>query len=154
MTRYVLVVNGREVAVEAPGEASLLDVLRDQLDLTGAKYGCGEGKCGACCVLVDGESLPACRQRLADIGERAIVTVEGLAAGGELSAVQEAFVEENAMQCGYCTAGMVIATTALLAKTPTPSGAEIRAALEPHLCRCGVYERAIRAAKRVAGGGR
>jgi len=152
MTRFVLVLNGHEAVVDAPGDASLLDVLRDDLDLTGAKYGCGEGKCGACCVLVAGESLPACTLRLADIGERAIVTIEGLAAGGELSEVQEAFVEENAMQCGYCTSGMVIAATALLAKTPEPSDGEIRAALEPHLCRCGVYSRAIHAVKRAAGG--
>jgi len=152
MTRHALTVNGREVTIEAAPETSLLDVLRDELGLVGAKYGCGQGQCGACCVLVAGESRPSCTLRVAEVGAREIVTVEGLATGGELSKIQQAFVDEHAMQCGYCTSGMVIAATALLAHQPAPSDDEIATALEPHLCRCGVYERAQRAVRRATGG--
>jgi aerobic-type carbon monoxide dehydrogenase small subunit (CoxS/CutS family) len=152
MPNHVLTVNGRDHA--ADGEASLLDVLRDELGLYGAKYGCGEGRCGACCVLVDGEALPACTLRVKDVGARAIVTVEGLAAGDALTEVQDAFVAETAMQCGFCTTGMVIAATALLARSPAPSEAEIRQALDGHLCRCGVYGRVVRAVQRASGGQR
>jgi len=146
----VLTVNGRSCVVDAPAETSLLDVLRDELGLFGAKYGCGEAQCGACCVLVAGESVPACVTRVGDVGERAIVTVEGLAESGP-TPVQEAFVAEGAMQCGYCTPGLVIAATALLEKVPDPSDAEIGQALGAHLCRCGVYGRVIRAVHRAAG---
>ena len=152
--RFALTVNGGEAVVEVPAGTALLDVLRDELGLFGAKYGCGEGRCGACCVLIDGRSTPSCVTRIEEVDGRAIVTVEGLAGGGALSAVQEAFVAEGAMQCGYCTSGMVIAATALLAGRPAPTDDEIRGALDRHLCRCGVYGRAVRAVRRAAGGGR
>ena len=150
--RFALTVNGREHAVEVAPDTTLLDVLRDELGLFGAKYGCGQGQCGACAVLVDGEAQPSCTLPIEAVGERAITTVEGLAAGGP-SEVQGAFVAEGAMQCGYCTSGMVIAATALLARTPSPSDDEIRAALDGHLCRCGGYGRVIRAVRRAAAGG-
>jgi aerobic-type carbon monoxide dehydrogenase small subunit (CoxS/CutS family) len=150
MTRHVLTVNDRERAVDVAPGASLLDVLRDGLGLFGAKYGCGEGRCGACCVLVDGRSVPSCDVRVEDVGARAIVTAEGLAPGP----VQDAFVAENAMQCGYCTSGMVIAATALLASDPAPTDAAIVDALDGHLCRCGVYGRVVCAVRRAAAGGR
>jgi len=149
--RFALTVNGQAESVDVVAETSLLDVLREELGLLGAKYGCGEGRCGACCVLLDGVATPSCTVRIADLGARPIVTVEALARDGALSAVQEAFVEEAAMQCGYCTSGMVIAATALLARAPAPTDAEIREALDGHLCRCGVYGRAIRAVRRAGG---
>ncbi|MGE5183103.1 MAG: (2Fe-2S)-binding protein [Acidobacteriota bacterium] len=151
MKRFVLTVNGRDHAIEAAPATSLLEILRDELGLYGAKYGCGEGRCGACCVLVDGESRPACMLRVEELGARPIVTIEALAADGELTPVQQAFVDEGALQCGYCTSGMVIAATALLDHDPDPSDDTIRSALDGHLCRCGVYGRVVRAVKRAAG---
>jgi len=151
MTRFVLSVNGAERAVDVPAGTMLLDILRDDLGLFGAKYGCGEARCGACCVLVDGSSTPACVLRVEDIGARPIVTVEGLGGADSLSPVQTTFVAEGAMQCGYCTSGMVIAATALLARSPAPTDDEIRAALDGHLCRCGVYGRVIAAVRRAGG---
>ncbi len=154
MARMMLTVNGREHTLDVAPETTLLDVLRDELGLYGAKYGCGEGQCGACCVLVAGESKSACTLPVGELDGRAVVTIEGLAADGELTAVQSAFVAESAMQCGYCTSGMVIAATALLARTPAPSEDEIREALDGHLCRCGVYGRVVRAVRRASGGER
>jgi len=151
MTRFALSVNGTERAVDVPVGTALLDALRDELGLFGAKYGCGEGQCGACCVLVDGRSTPACMMRIEDVGARPIVTVEGLAGANSLSALQAAFVAEGAMQCGYCTSGMVIAATALLSRSPAPTDDEIRAALDGHLCRCGQYGRVIAAVRRAGG---
>lgn len=151
MTRFQLTVNGRDHVVDVAASTPLLDVLRDELGLFGAKYGCGEGQCGACCVLIDGESAPSCALPVEAVGARAIVTVEGLAADGP-SEVQDAFVAEGAMQCGYCTSGLVVAATALLARNRSPSDDEIRAALDGHLCRCGVYGRVVRAVRRAAGG--
>jgi len=150
MARFHISVNGREHAIAAPGETSLLEVLRDELDLTGTKYGCGEGQCGACAVLVDGEEVPACRVRLADVAARRVVTIEGLAAGP----IADAFAAEGALQCGYCTPGLVVAATALLARSPDPGEDEIRGALDHHLCRCGVHLRVIRAVRRAARGAR
>ena len=147
MVAFALNVNGCRRVVEAPGETSLLEVLRDDLALTGAKYGCGEAQCGACVVLLDGEAVPACAVQLEQVGERAITTIEGLRS----SRVHDAFVAEGAMQCGYCTPGLVVAATALLAKVPDPSDAQIREALHTHLCRCGAYNRVIRAVRRAAG---
>jgi aerobic-type carbon monoxide dehydrogenase small subunit (CoxS/CutS family) len=148
MATFRISVNGRERRVDVPGEIPLLDVLRDELELTGAKYGCGEGHCGACVVLVDGESVPSCRLAIGEVGERRIVTAEGLADG----AVADAFAQEGALQCGYCTPGLVVAATALLARTPDPSEDEIRNALARNLCRCGVHLRVIRAVRRAARG--
>jgi len=148
--RLKLRVNGSEREVEARADESLLSVLRDDLGLTGARYGCGLGQCGACLVLLDGSAVPACQIAVGAVGARAVVTVEGLASGGRLHPLQEAFVAEDAMQCGYCTSGMLIAAAALLAKVPSPSEAEVREALAGNLCRCGVYGRALRAIERGA----
>jgi len=151
--RFALTVNGREHAVEVAPDTTLLDVLRDELGLFGAKYGCGEGQCGACCVLVDGRPVPSCLTRVGAIEHLPIVTVEGLAVEGP-SELQQAFVAEGAMQCGYCTGGMLIAATALLARVAAPTDDEIRDALDGHLCRCGGYGRVIRAVRRATGGTR
>jgi aerobic-type carbon monoxide dehydrogenase small subunit (CoxS/CutS family) len=143
-------VNGTARLVEAAPASSLLSVLRDDLGLTGAHYGCGHGACGACYVLIDRQAVPACVTSVEHAAGKAIVTIEGLAQGDKLHPVQQAFLEEDAMQCGACTSGMVIATVALLERTPHPDEDEIRAALAPHLCRCGVYGRVIRAVQRAA----
>jgi nicotinate dehydrogenase subunit A len=148
--RYAIEVNGQPYDVEAGGATPLLSVLRESLGLTGARFGCGHGKCGACVVLADGAPVPACTTKLEDVGARSIVTIEGLARGGELHPVQRAFLEEGALQCGYCTSGMILAASALLERTPSPSECQIREALAPHLCRCGVYVRAIRAVQRAS----
>ena len=149
--RFELSINGQTREVDVAPGTPLLEVLRDDLALTGAKYGCGEGRCGACVVLVEGEAVPSCRLHVEDVGARTILTSEGL--GGE-TAVARAFVAEGAMQCGYCTPGLVVAATALLARTPDPSDDQIRDALGSHLCRCGVYGRVIRAVHRAARGPR
>lgn len=143
-------VNGAARLVEAAPASTLLSVLRDDLGLTGAHYGCGHGACGACYVLIDRQAVPACVTSVEHAAGKAIVTIEGLAQGDKLHPVQQAFLEEDAMQCGACTSGMVIATVALLERTPHPDEDEIRAALAPHLCRCGVYGRVIRAVQRAA----
>ncbi|WP_213774231.1 (2Fe-2S)-binding protein [Bradyrhizobium sp. dw_78] len=143
-------VNGATRLVEAAPGSSLLSLLRDDLGLTGAHYGCGHGACGACYVLIDRRAVPACVTSVEHAAGKEIVTVEGLAQGDVLHPVQQAFLEEDAMQCGACTSGMVIATVALLEHTPHPDEDEIRAALAPHLCRCGIYGRVIRAVKRAA----
>jgi aerobic-type carbon monoxide dehydrogenase small subunit (CoxS/CutS family) len=146
---FDLNINGESRRVDVPPGTSLLTVLRDALDLTGAKYGCGQGECGACHVLLDGQAAPACRVAVQDAAGKAIVTIEGLARDGKLHPVQQAFIDEDAMQCGACTSGMVMAAVALLARMPAPGEDDIRAALAGHLCRCGVYGRAIRAVQRA-----
>jgi aerobic-type carbon monoxide dehydrogenase small subunit (CoxS/CutS family) len=143
-------VNGAARLVEAAPASTLLSVLRDDLGLTGAHYGCGHGVCGACYVLIDRQAVPACVTSVEHAAGKAIVTIEGLAQEDKLHPVQQAFLEEDAMQCGACTSGMVIATVALLERTPHPDEDDIRAALAPHLCRCGVYGRVIRAVQRAA----
>ncbi|HTR78527.1 MAG TPA: (2Fe-2S)-binding protein [Gemmatimonadaceae bacterium] len=148
--RVRLNVNGGIREAEVPAGTSLLDVLRDDCGLTGARFGCGHGICGACVVLVDGQPTPACVTGAETVGDCAIVTVEGLSKGGDLHRVQQAFVDEDAMQCGACTSGMVMAAVALLSRTPDPSEDDVRAALAPHLCRCGVYLRAVRAVRKAA----
>jgi aerobic-type carbon monoxide dehydrogenase small subunit (CoxS/CutS family) len=148
--KLTLRVNGEAHAIEAPASRSLLSALRDDLGLTGTRYGCGRGQCGSCNVLADGRAVASCLLTLDQAAAMDITTVEGLADGDELSAVQRAFVELDAMQCGYCTSGMLISATALLAKDPTPDDAAIRDALSGNLCRCGVYGRAIRAVTRAA----
>jgi len=144
-------VNGTDREVDVPRRATLLSVLRDDLGLTGTRFGCGSGQCGACFVLADGRAVASCLTTVDQASGVEITTVEGLAAGGDLTPVQAAFVAEDAMQCGYCTSGMLISATALLAHDPRPSDAAIREALAGNLCRCGVYVRAIRAVKRAAG---
>lgn len=146
-----LTINGESRETDTLPSRSLLDVLREGFGLTGTRYGCGEGACGACAVLVDGDPLLSCRHSVEDVAERSIVTIEGLARHGRLHPVQQAFIDEDAMQCGACTSGMVIAAVALLDRLENPSEEAIREALAPHLCRCGIYGRAIKAVKRAAG---
>ena len=149
--RFPIVVNEvrREVDV-APG-TPLLGVLRDALDLTGTRFGCGQGTCGSCYVLLDGRPVASCMVPIEDAAHRHVVTVEGLCKDGELHPVQRAFVEEDAMQCGYCTGGMIVSAVALLSKNRKPTEDDVREALAPHLCRCGVYLRAVRAVQKAAG---
>ncbi|MBM4044858.1 MAG: (2Fe-2S)-binding protein [Planctomycetes bacterium] len=144
-------VNGQPRSITTDAARSLLDVLREDLGLTGTKYGCGEGMCGACTVLVEGKPTRACVTRAADVAGKAVLTIEGLAAGSALHPVQEAFLAEDAFQCGYCTPGMILATVALLRETPHPTDEQILAALNSHLCRCGSYPRILKAVRRAAG---
>jgi len=151
-----LTVNGQARTLGAEGERTLLECLRGELELTGAKYGCGEAQCGACAVLIDGEAVAACVTPLAAVAGKHVTTIEGLARGEMLHPVQQAFLEEAAFQCGFCTPGMIIATVALLRGNPRPSEAEIREGLERHLCRCCAYPRilaAVREAARAMEGG-
>ena len=148
--RFTLTVNGAQRDVDVPRRTSLLSVLRDDLGLTATRYGCGAGQCGACYVLADGRATPSCLMTVDQAQPMSIVTVEGLAIDGELHPVQRAFAEVDAMQCGYCTSGMLISAAALLAREPHPAEDEIREALAPNLCRCGVYRRAIEAVKKAA----
>jgi nicotinate dehydrogenase subunit A len=150
MARVALQVNGVSHDVDVDGERSLLSVLRDELDLTGSKYGCGEGQCGACTVLVDGRPTRSCVTKVASVAGRPIATIEGLEQNGGLHPVQQAFVEADAMQCGYCTPGMIVEAVALLRRKADPSAPEIARALEGHLCRCGTYDRIVRAVRRAA----
>lgn len=145
-----LQVNGKAVRIDAEGERSLLSVLRDDLDLTGAKYGCGEGECGACTVLIDGAPRRSCRLSVGEIARREITTVESLEKDGKLHPVQEAFLKEDALQCGYCTCGMIMAAYALLQRTGNPSENEIVRALNGNVCRCGTYQRIVAAVKAAA----
>ena len=134
-------VNGTEHAVDVDAEATLLSVLRGQLDLTGTKYGCGEGQCAACSVLIDGNPRHSCRTRVGDVGKHKIITIEGLEKNSELHPVQQAFLDVDAMQCAYCTSGMILGAVALLERNPHPSQAEIVEYMDGHICRCGVYQR-------------
>jgi isoquinoline 1-oxidoreductase alpha subunit len=144
-------VNGTSRRAEAePGE-SLLGVLRDDLDLTGAKYGCGEGQCGACTVLLDGKPVRSCVTPVADAAGKKVTTIEGLARNGELHALQLAFLEEGAMQCGYCIPGMIMSGVGLLERNPNPSRQDIIRAMEGNICRCGTYPRVVAAIERAAG---
>ena len=149
--KLALTVNGERRDIDVPPNTSLLSVLRDDLGLTGTRYGCGRGQCGACYVLADGRAVASCLITADQATRMEITTVEGLARSGELTPVQQAFVDEDALQCGYCTSGMVISATALLARDPEPDEISIRDALAGNLCRCGVYGRAIRAVRLAAG---
>jgi len=144
-------VNAKEREVTTDPDRPLLDVLREDLQLTAAKYGCGEGQCGACSVLVDGKRVFSCRTDVAGINGKSVTTVEGLAAGEALHPVQEAFLAESAFQCGYCTPGMVIAAVALLKQNPKPSDAEIVAGMNRNICRCCSYASYVKAVRRAAG---
>jgi len=146
-----LTVNGERVTVDAEPDTPLLYVLRNDLALTGAKLGCGLEQCYACAVLADGEVVTTCATGVDAFIGRSVTTVEGLSADGGLHPVARAFVAEEAAQCGYCIPGMVIGAAALLARNPDPSEEEIRAALDPHLCRCGSHARIVRAVRRAAG---
>jgi aerobic-type carbon monoxide dehydrogenase small subunit (CoxS/CutS family) len=144
-----LQVNGQTHRIEADPAKSLLSVLRDDLDLTGSKYGCGEGECGACTVLLDNRPVRSCVTPVGNVGARPVVTIEGLERNGTLHPVQAAFLAETALQCGYCTAGMIMSTVGLLNRQPSPSDDEIRRALEGNICRCGTYPRVTAAVKRA-----
>jgi nicotinate dehydrogenase subunit A len=150
VSSLTLRVNGTDRKVDVPARTTLLTALRDDLGLTGARYGCGVGQCGACFVLVDGRAVASCLMPVEGASGAEITTVEGLAPDGALTALQQAFVDRDAMQCGYCTSGMLISATALLAREPRPSDAAIRDALSTNLCRCGIYVRAIEAVRSVA----
>lgn len=143
-------VNGAEYVLQLEGSRSLLSVLRTELALTGTKLGCGTGECGACTVLVDGQAVRSCVVPVAHVQGRTITTIEGLAKGDRLHPVQEAFLEAQAFQCGYCTPGLIMGAVALLQKNPDPTGLQIQEALSGHLCRCGVYPRVIRAVQLAA----
>lgn len=148
-------VNGRSHSVVTEPDRPLLDVLREELGLTGAKYGCGERQCGACTVLVNGRPVFSCSTRVATVAGRKIETIEGLADGERLHPVQEAFLAEAALQCGYCTTGMIMNAVNMLREKPHPTEDEIRAEMQRNMCRCGTYVRIVKAVQRAAeqGGG-
>ena len=148
-----LSVNGKKVDVSAKPDAPLLYVLRNELGLVGSRFGCGTGLCGACFVLVDGRPMASCDLPVSFLENKAVTTVEGLAENGALHAVQQALIDEQAAQCGYCMSGIAVSAAALLSEKPSPTEEEIRKALEKHLCRCGSYNRVIRAVRKAAGEG-
>jgi len=150
MATFSLRLNGRTHRVEGEPDDSLLAVLRYDLDLTGSKFGCGEGHCGACTVLVDNQAVRACVTRLGAVAGASITTIEGLAPGDRLHPVQEAFLEAEAFQCGYCTPGMVMATVGLLRTTPSPSDQDIAKLMDRNVCRCGTYSRIVKAIRLAA----
>jgi aerobic carbon-monoxide dehydrogenase small subunit len=143
-------VNGEERSVTTDPERRLLDVLREDLQLTGTKYGCGEGQCGACAVYVDGEPARSCLLPVSAVAGKSITTIEGLARGDCLHPVQQAFLDEGAMQCGYCMSGMILAAAALLKQKPDPTDEEIVAGMNGHLCRCNGYIKIVGAVRRAA----
>ena len=145
-----LTVNGKKHQLQTDTGKNLLDVLREDLDLTGAKYGCGEGQCGACTVLLEGRPIRACITPAANAAGREVITVEGLEQDGELHPLQEAFLAEEAFQCAYCTSGMIMSGLALLNKKPDPSRREIVNFMQGNICRCGTYPRIINAITRAA----
>jgi aerobic-type carbon monoxide dehydrogenase small subunit (CoxS/CutS family) len=146
-----LVINGiRRRVAAGDDERSLLGVLREELELTGTKYGCGEGQCGACTVLLEGQPVRSCRTPVGAVAGRQVTTVEGLERDGRLHALQEAFLEVGAMQCGYCTAGMIMSGVGLLEKNPRPTEQEIARALGGNVCRCGTYTRVVAAIQSAA----
>ena len=143
-------INGRESKVQTDPDRSLLEILREDLRLTGTKYGCGEGACGSCAVLVEGKRTFSCSTPVAQVSGKKITTIEGLADGDKLHPVQQAFLDCGALQCGYCTSGMIMATTALLERKNKPSEDEIKAWLDGHLCRCCGYPQIVKAVQRAA----
>ena len=151
-------VNRTKRRVEADPERSLLSILRDELDLTGSKYGCGEGQCGACTVLIDGVATRSCVTKVGVAAGKKITTIEALERNGRLHPLQEAFLEADALQCGYCTPGMIMSGVALLSKNPNPNEQEIIRSMEGNICRCGTYPRIVTAIRKAAqamkGGGR
>ena len=150
MGEYVLNVNGARVQVNAPAEETLLSVLRNRLNLTGTKYGCGEGQCGACTVLIDGRSTRSCLTPVSAVTSAKVITIEGLEQEGKLSPVQQAFLDEGAFQCGYCTSGMIVSATSLLHEKHNPTDEQIVTAMDVNICRCGTYPRILAAVKRAS----
>ena len=151
-------VNDTSLKLDAESDRSLLSVLRDDLDLTGTKYGCGEGQCGACTVLIDGQAARSCVTKVGSLAGKKITTIESLHKNGRLHPVQEAFIEAEAFQCGYCTAGMIMSGFALLSKNTNPGEQEIARFMEGNVCRCGTYPRIVTAIRKAGqsmkGGGR
>jgi aerobic-type carbon monoxide dehydrogenase small subunit (CoxS/CutS family) len=150
MSRFLLRINGRTYPVEAPEEESLLSVIRNRLNLTGTKYGCGEGQCGACTILMNGAATRSCQIPATAAANAKITTIEGLEQNGRLTPVQEAFLEEGAYQCGYCTSGMIMSASALLQDNHAPTDEQIITAMNGNVCRCGTYPRIVAAIKRAA----
>jgi len=150
MADYQLLVNGERRRVSGEPGDSLLSILRYELGLTGSKFGCGEGHCGACTVLIDGAITRCCVTRLGAVGEREITTIESLESDGHLHPVQEAFLEAEAFQCGYCTPGLVMAAVGLIREHPEPSPSDIARVLDRNVCRCGTYPRIVRAIQDAA----
>jgi len=138
-------VNGKKMTVDVDSTVSLLSVLRNDLNLTGSKYGCGEGQCGACTVLLDGLPIRSCTTQVGRAAGKQIVTIEGLEKDGKLHPLQEAFIKADAMQCAYCTSGMILSASALLSKTPKPSRDDVISGMNGNICRCGTYQRIIEA---------
>jgi aerobic-type carbon monoxide dehydrogenase small subunit (CoxS/CutS family) len=149
-----LLVNGVSRTVDADGDRTLLSVLRDDLDLTGAKFGCGEGQCGACTVLVAGTAVKSCRLKISSVGDREITTIEAIAKGNELHPVQQAFLDKDALQCGYCTCGMILCAVALLKQNPHPTREQVIEEMNGNLCRCGTYGRIVDAVLAASKSGR
>ena len=145
-----LIVNGQKHSIHSEAQSSLLAVLRDELGLTGSKYGCGEGQCGACTVLLDGAARRSCITPLSAAAGKSILTIEGLEQSGRLHPVQQAFLEAEAFQCAYCTSGMIMSSVALLKQNPNPTPTDIAQALEGNICRCGTHPRVIEAVERAA----
>ena len=143
-------VNGTRRRIDADADRSLLSVLRDDLDLTGSKYGCGEGQCGACTVLMDGQAIRSCVTKLSAAAGKKVTTIEGIEKNGRLHPLQEAFLEADALQCGYCTPGMIMSSVALLTRNPAPSEQDIVRAMEGNVCRCGTYPRIMTAIRKAA----
>ena len=149
-TRIILNVNGQTQWLTAAPETPLLYVLRNELQLNGPQFGCGQEQCGACMVLVGAKAVASCKLPVSEVGSAAVTTLEGLSVDGELHPIQRAFIEQQAAQCGYCSNGMIISAAALLWKVPHPTDAQVRLALDGNLCRCGSHVRILRAVQRAA----
>jgi aerobic-type carbon monoxide dehydrogenase small subunit (CoxS/CutS family) len=152
--RIELQINGQRHSVQAEPETALLSVLRDTLGLTGSKYGCGEGQCGACTVLLDGAARRSCITLVSAAAGKSITTIEGLEQSGRLHPVQQAFLDTEAFQCAYCTSGMIMSSVALLQQNPNPTASEIEQSLQGNICRCGTHPRTIEAVQKAAKVGR
>ena len=144
-------VNGKKLRVDVDSQTPLLYVLRDHLNMTGTKYGCGEARCGACTVLVDGQIMRSCVTPVGRVSDKQVTTIEGLEKDGKLNALQDAFLKADALQCGYCTAGMIVSATALLNKNSKPTRDEIVKHMDGNVCRCGTYARIVNAIEMAAG---
>ena len=151
MKDTTLNVNGKKLRVDIDSQTPLLYVLRDHLNMTGTKYGCGEARCGACTVLVDGQAMRSCVTPVGRVNGKQVTTIEGLDKDGKLTALQDAFLKADALQCGYCTSGMIMSATALLTKNPKPSRDEIVKHMDANVCRCGTYLRIVNAIEMAAG---
>jgi aerobic-type carbon monoxide dehydrogenase small subunit (CoxS/CutS family) len=150
--KITFILNGRSRTFTTDPDRPLLDVLREDLQLTGTKYGCGEGECRACTVLLNGLPTPSCLTSISSVDEQTVLTIEGLANGGKLHPVQEAFLAEGAFQCGYCTAGMIMGVAGVMKKNPSAGEAEYRAELQKHICRCGGYPKYVSIVHRLTHG--